>query len=105
MAYILLFNVKFFNLQNRTINNQKYTTMKIDAMVVLTEYDSITQAEMAKSLLDEMGIWSMINNEYMSTIYPTGIMPAQIIVMREDQVRAQRALESIVIGEQDGEIA
>ncbi len=74
--------------------------MKIDTMVVLTEYDTITQAEMVKSMLDEMGIWSMINNEYMSTIYPTGIMPAQIIVMREDQVRAQRALESIVL-EQD----
>ncbi|MFI3288665.1 MAG: DUF2007 domain-containing protein [Rikenellaceae bacterium] len=75
--------------------------MKIDAMVVLTEYDTLTQAEIVKSLLDEMGIWSMINNEYMSTIYPTGIMPAQIVILQEDLVRAKRALESIVTEDAD----
>ncbi len=63
--------------------------MKIDKMVVLTEYDSVLEAEMAKSLLDNIGIWSMINNEYMSTIYPTGVMPAQLIVMEEDLARAK----------------
>ncbi len=68
--------------------------MKVDSMVVLMEYDSITQAEMAKLLLDSQGIWSMINNEYMSTIYPTGVMPAQIIVMDEDLARAKRCLET-----------
>ncbi|MFI3247876.1 MAG: DUF2007 domain-containing protein [Rikenellaceae bacterium] len=71
--------------------------MKIDTMVVLTEYDTVTQAEMVKSILDEMGIWSMINNEYMSTIYPTGIMPAQIIVMQDDLVRAKRTLENMEV--------
>ncbi len=70
--------------------------MKIDTMVVLKEYDTVTQAEMIKSLLDDMGIWSMINNEYMSTIYPTGVMPAQIIIMKDDLMRAQRALESTI---------
>ncbi len=75
--------------------------MKIDAMVVLTEYDTLTQAEIVKSLLDEMGIWSMINNEYMSTIYPTGIMPAQIIILQDDLVRAKRALDSIVTEDAD----
>ncbi len=82
--------------------------MKIDAMVVLTEYDTLTQAEMVKSILDEMGIWSMINNEYMSTIYPTGIMPAQIIIMRDDLVRAKQALDEISLEEDEelsGEIA
>lgn len=73
--------------------------MKVDTMVVLTEYDTVTQAEMVKSYLDDIGIWSMINNEYMSTIYPTGIMPAQIIVMSEDLKRAKAAIESMVVEE------
>ncbi len=67
--------------------------MNIDSMVVLMEYDTVTQAEMAKLRLDEQGIWSMINNEYMSTIYPTGIMPAQLIVLSEDLERAKRYVE------------
>lgn len=77
--------------------------MKVDKMVLLMEYDSVTSAEMAKSILDSSGIWSMINNEYMSTIYPTGILPAQIIVMEEDAVRAKRLLDdaNVVIEEAD----
>ncbi len=66
--------------------------MKLDKMVVLMEYESITEAEIDKSMLDEVGIWSMINNEYMSTIYPTGVMPAQIIVMERDFKRAQELI-------------
>lgn len=61
-------------------------------MVVLKEYTTITAAEMAKSVLDAVGIWSMINNEYMSTIYPTGVMPAQLIVRGEDKGRAEKLL-------------
>ncbi len=63
-------------------------------MVVLKEYDVLSKAEMAKALLDEVGMWSMVNNEYMSTIYPTGIAPAQLITRQED---AQRALEIISV--------
>lgn len=73
--------------------------MKHDTMVVLTEYDTITQAEIAKSFLDKAGIWSMINNEYMSTIYPTGIMPAQIIVMQQDRSAAQKILSEAMAEE------
>ncbi len=71
--------------------------MKVDRMVLLMEYDSVTSAEMAKSILDSSGIWSMINNEYMSTIYPTGVLPAQIIVMETDVVRAKRILEEAMV--------
>ncbi len=63
-------------------------------MVVLKEYDSLLEAEMAKSILDDCGVWSMINNEYMSTIYPTGIMPAQLIVMDDDLERAKRYIKA-----------
>ncbi len=74
--------------------------MQVDTMVVLKEYDVLSKAEMAKALLDEAGMWSMVNNEYMSTIYPTGIAPAQLITRRED---AHRALEiiSVLIFEDD----
>ena len=44
--------------------------MQDETMVVLAEYNSITEAEIAKSMLDSAGIWSMIRNEYMSAIYP-----------------------------------
>ena len=33
-------------------------------MVVLAEYNTITEAEIAKSMLDSAGIWSMIRNEW-----------------------------------------
>lgn len=78
--------------------------MKLDTMVVLREYDSVQQAEIAKSILDNAGVWSMINNEYMSTIYPTGIMPAQLIVMEPLFERATILLdefETAVIEEEE----
>ena len=63
-------------------------------MVVLAEYNSITEAEIAKSMLDSAGIWSMIRNEYMSTIYPIGTMPAQVVVREEDYEKARAMLHN-----------
>lgn len=60
-------------------------------MVVLAEYNTITEAEISKSMLDSAGIWSTIHNEYMSTIYPIGTMPAQLVV-RESDLESARAL-------------
>lgn len=62
-----------------------------DTMVVLAEYNTITEAEISKSMLDSAGIWSTIRNEYMSAIYPIGTMPAQLIV-RADELEKARAL-------------
>ena len=58
--------------------------MQDDTLVVLAEYNTITEAEITKSMLDSAGIWSMIRNEYMSAIYPIGTMPAQVVVREED---------------------
>ncbi len=55
-----------------------------EELVVIREYDSITRAETAKSLLESEGIFATIRNEYMSAIYPVGTMPAQIVVRRWD---------------------
>lgn len=66
--------------------------MRDDTLVVLAEYNTITEAEISKSMLDSAGIWSMIRNEYMSAIYPVGIMPAQIVVREEDLEKAKTLL-------------
>ena len=66
--------------------------MQDDTLVVLAEYNTITEAEIAKSMLDSAGIWSTIRNEYMSAIYPIGTMPAQIVVREEDYEKAKAML-------------
>lgn len=67
--------------------------MEDDSMIVLAEYNTITEAEIAKSMLDSAGIWSTIHNEYMSAIYPIGTMPAQVVVKKEDYDKARTLLQ------------
>lgn len=66
--------------------------MESEELVVIREYDSITRAETAKSLLESEGIFASIRNEYMSAIYPIGTMPAQIVVREEDYEKAKAML-------------
>ena len=66
--------------------------MKEESQSVLAEYHTLMEAEIAKSMLDSAGIESTIRNEYMSTIYPIGTMPAQLVVRKEDFERAQDLL-------------
>lgn len=66
--------------------------MQNDTMIVLAEYNTIMEAEITKSILDSAGIWSTIRNEYMSTLYPLGTMPAQIVVREEDVEKAKLML-------------
>ena len=72
--------------------------MQDETMVVLAEYNTITEAEIAKSMLDSAGIWSMIRNEYMSAIYPIGTMPAQVVVRPEapGRFRPGRSLSFVI---------
>ncbi|WP_300737010.1 DUF2007 domain-containing protein [uncultured Alistipes sp.] len=67
--------------------------MQDDSMIVLAEYNTITEAEIAKSMLDSAGIWSTIRNEYMSAIYPIGTMPAQVVVREVDYEKAKDLLQ------------
>ena len=64
--------------------------MQDDTLVVLAEYNTITEAEITKSMLDSAGIWSMIRNEYMSAIYPIGTMPAKSSSARKTSKRPAR---------------
>ena len=61
--------------------------MKDEKLVVLREWNSVTEAEMAKSILDGAGIFS--------TIYPIGTMPAQLVVKEEDAKRAAELLDKM----------
>ena len=61
--------------------------------VVIREYNSINDAEWDKSLLEGAGIWATIRNEIMSALYPTGVMPAQLVVRCDDVKRAEEVLE------------
>lgn len=67
--------------------------MQDETMVVLAEYNTITEAEISKSMLDSAGIWSMIRNEFMSAIYPIGTMPAQLVVRATDLEKARELLQ------------
>ena len=63
-------------------------------LIVLREYYSINDAEWDKSLLDSAGIYAMIRNELMSAVYPTGVMPAQLVVRAEDRAHAEEVLNA-----------
>lgn len=67
-------------------------------LIVIKEYDSINEAEWDKSLLDGAGIYAMIRNEYMSALYPVGVMPAQLVVRAEDKKRALEVIEAYTEG-------
>ena len=67
-------------------------------LIVIKEYDSINEEEWDKSLLDGAGIYAMIRNEYMSALYPVGVMPAQLVVRAEDKKRALEVLEAYTEG-------
>ncbi len=68
--------------------------MQEESLVVLAEYNTSTEAEISKSMLASAQIWSTIRNEYMSAIYPTGVLPAQLMVRAEDLEKAQIMLRT-----------
>ena len=66
--------------------------MKTDNLVVVSEYNSEVEAEMAKSLLASGGIESEIEDGIMSSMYPTGISPSRLLVREEDALQAEKVL-------------
>lgn len=63
-------------------------------LIVIRVYDSVNEAEWDRSLLESEGVWAMIRNEIMSALYPTGVMPAQLVVRSEDKARVKEILEA-----------
>ena len=66
--------------------------MEEETLVVVATYNSEMEAEISKSKLESAGIWATIRNEYMSAFYPTGAMPAELVVRSHDLKKAQRLL-------------
>ncbi len=67
--------------------------MNEDQLVVIKSYNTSTEAEIARSILSSGGIESAIRNEYASMLYPTGIIPAQVVVRAEDEQAARELLD------------
>lgn len=66
--------------------------MKESNLVVLSEYNTSMEAELAKTVLGSAGIYTEIENEIMSSMYPTGIIPSKLLVREEDAEQAKRLL-------------
>lgn len=66
--------------------------MRDETLVVLEEYNTVTEAEIAKSILDSAGIESTIRNEYMAMNFPIAT-PAQLVVCESDYKQAQQLLK------------
>lgn len=65
--------------------------MHTDDFMVLAEYNSAIEAEMAKNILACAGIRAHIDNEYMTTLYP-GVVRARLIVWKSDYRQAKTLL-------------
>ena len=62
--------------------------MQVVELVVVAEYNSVVEAEMAKSILACAGIRAQIENEYMAMLYP-GTIRARLVVDDEDVIQAK----------------
>ena len=66
--------------------------MQTEELVVIAEYNSSVEAEMAKSILSCAGIRVEMRNSLMSNIYP-GVIPSQLVVASEDAEQAKELLK------------
>ena len=62
--------------------------MQNQELIVIAEFNSYIEAEMAKSIVTSAGIYAEIRNEYMSTAYAVAI-PPQLLVPYEDAEQAK----------------
>ena len=62
--------------------------MHVDELVVVAEYNTAIEAEMAKSILACAGIEARLENEYMTTLYP-GVIRTQLVVAEHDYKQAK----------------
>ena len=65
--------------------------MQVEELVVVAEYATAVEAEMAKSILACAGIHAEVDNEYMTTIYP-GVIRARLVVSDGDYKQAKTLL-------------
>ena len=65
--------------------------MLVDEMIVVAEYNTAVEAEMAKNILACAGIRAWIENVYMATLYP-GVIRAKLMVAADNFKQAKTLL-------------
>ena len=65
--------------------------MQRDELILLAEYNTAIEAEMAKNILACAGIRAQIENEYMTTLYP-GVIRAKLMVLEPEYKHAKMLL-------------
>jgi hypothetical protein len=65
--------------------------MQVDELVVVAEFNSAVEAEMAKNILACARIRAQIENEYMTMLYP-GVVRARLVVSERDYKEAKTLL-------------
>lgn len=90
----MVYSLQVINKITNFVKHQYQMPMNENNLVVLREYDSVNDAEWDRSILEGEGIYAMIRNEIMSALYPTGVMPAQLVVRYEDRVKAESVLSA-----------
>ena len=81
----------FYKITKFEIQTLNLTTMQTQDLVVIAEYNSYLEAEMAKSIVASAGIYAEIRNEHMSTAYAVAI-PPQLLVPYDDADQAKTLL-------------
>lgn len=67
--------------------------MKPSELVVISTFPSVTAAQLAKGLLDQIGIHSTIRADTAGGMYPAiALARAELVVRAEDAERASEAL-------------
>ncbi len=66
-----------------------------DKLVTIAQFTDYIEAEMAKQLLDDFGIKSVVTGENAANLYPiSGAVGPDLQVFEKDAQRAQEILES-----------
>lgn len=60
-------------------------------MVILSKFRSVAEAHIAKGVLDDIGIESMIRSDNAGGMYPS-LAEVELLVRDEDAARARQAL-------------
>ncbi len=76
---------------NLWFNPKNSTSMQVEELVVVAEYNTWIEAEMAKSIIASAGIHVEIHNENMATAYPCAV-PARLYVNSKDYETAKMLL-------------
>ena len=63
-----------------------------EKLVVIQSFNTLAEAEIAKSILASGGIEATLRNEYASALYPTIAFPVQLVVLQKDEASAREVL-------------